>query len=200
ANPGFTDPDMVKYMVIFTDGKWNNMRTLVAAPGYTNVVIGPPNVSATVAYVTNATGNGKANGASGPWSTTLTKNTNLMLMPSFCPSPDVTNAINDNDTVVDFANLATNHYHDVWQSVDSSGYEPLGSPTTTPTVGAPINYVDNTLVGTSGVTNYYTHNLDVWLQPGAVDYLYASGNPNPTIYVSNFNATPPNQHINIKLN
>jgi hypothetical protein len=150
--------------------------------------------------VTNATGNGKANGASGPWSTTLTKNTNLMLVPSFCPSPDVTNAIVANDTVVDFANLATNHYHDVWQSVDSSGYEPLGSPTTTPTVGAPINYVDNTLVGTSGVTNYYTHNLDVWLQPGAVDYLYASGNPNPTIYVSNFNATPPNQHINIKLN
>ena len=36
ANSGFNDPDVVKYMVIFTDGKWNSMRTLVAAPGYTN--------------------------------------------------------------------------------------------------------------------------------------------------------------------
>ena len=199
ANPGFNDPDVVKYMVIFTDGKWNSMRTLVAAPGYTNVVTGPPaSAPPSVTYVTNATANGKANGASGAWSTNLANNANLMLMPSFCPSPDVTNAIAM--TNQNFSLLQTNHYRDVWQSIDSSGYEPLGNPTTTPTYGAPTNYVDNTLVGSSGATNYYTHNLDVWLQPGSVDYLYHSGsisNGGNAVYVSNYNA--PNQHISIYL-
>jgi hypothetical protein len=192
---------VVKYMVIFTDGKWNSMRTMVAAPGYTNVVNGPPTVSATVAYVTNATANqsGWTNGHTGAWSTTLTMNTNLMLMPSFSPGPDVTNAIAM--TNQDFSLLQTNHYHDVWQSVDSSGYEPLGSPTTTAIAGAPTNYVDNSFMGSSGGTNYYTHNLDVWLQPGSVDYLYHNGvisNSGKAVYVSNYNT--PNQHINVYLN
>ncbi|MEI9998119.1 MAG: Tad domain-containing protein [Verrucomicrobiota bacterium] len=32
ANSGFNDPNVIKYMVIFTDGKWNAARTLLAAP------------------------------------------------------------------------------------------------------------------------------------------------------------------------
>ncbi len=32
ANSGFNDPDVIKYMVIFTDGHWNTARTMFAAP------------------------------------------------------------------------------------------------------------------------------------------------------------------------
>ena len=206
ANSGFNDPDVVKYLVLFTDGKWNESRTLVAAPGYTNVVTGrPASNPPVVTWVTNSTGNTKGNGTAGTWSiatTPDTHNVNLMLMPSFCPSPDVTNAINGTMTNGDFSVLQTNHYRDMWQSIDSSGYEPLGAPTATPRDGAPTNYVDNTLVGTSGTTNYYTRTVDVWLQPGAVDYLYTNGaSATPSaVYVSNFNATAPNQHITVNLN
>ena len=37
SNSGFTNPNVVKYIVLFTDGAWNTTRTLLAAPGYTNV-------------------------------------------------------------------------------------------------------------------------------------------------------------------
>jgi len=200
ANSGFNDPDVVKYLVLFTDGKWNESRTLVAAPGYTNIVVGPPAASPPgVTYVTNATGYATANGGAGPWSTNLVDNTNLMLMPSLSPLPDVTNAI-AMSSPQDFSIIKTNHYNDVWQSVDSSGYEPLKTPTTTPTIGAPLLWNDNCMLTSSGATTNYTHNLDVWLQPGAVDYLYtngASGTPS-AVYVSNFNN--PTQHIAVNLN
>ena len=200
ANAGFNDPDVVKYLVLFTDGKWNESRTLVAAPGYTNTVSGPPASSPPgVTWVTNATGNGKSEGATGPWSTTLSKNTNLMLMPSFCKIPDVTNAINGTMTNGDFSALLLNHTNDVWQSIDGSGYEPLGNPTSTARVGAPTNYSDNCLLSTSGTTNFYTRNIDVWLQPGAVDYLYTNGSASvAAVYVSDY--TNPTKHIAINLN
>ncbi len=41
ANAGFNNPDVVKYLVIFTDGAWNASRSLFAAPGYTNIVTCP---------------------------------------------------------------------------------------------------------------------------------------------------------------
>ena len=65
ANTGFSDPDVVKYMVLFTDGKWNEMRTLLAAPGYTNTVLGPPAVSSTVKWLTNTSTWNSANLAAG---------------------------------------------------------------------------------------------------------------------------------------
>jgi Flp pilus assembly protein TadG len=188
ANSGFSDPDVVKYMVIFTDGKWNEMRTLVAAPGYTNVVNGPPTPSTTKVWLTNAAS----------WNTTLTKDTNIIPVPTLMPVNDCTNALDDPGSIDDFAVLALNHQNDQFQSVDSSGYEPIKNPTATPTIGAPMTFTTNTWVGVNGTTNYYTRNLDVWLQPGATDYEYHGGSSTPTVHVSNYNS--PNQHITIALN
>jgi hypothetical protein len=200
ANSGFNDPDVVKYMVIFTDGKWNSMRTLVGAPGYTNVVVGPPPVSATVQYVTNATAKSMANGVSpGPWSTTLASDTNLVPVPTASPLPYVTNAIAVTGTNIDFGVLAPDHYFDQWQSIDSSGLEPLGSPSASATEGAAALFTNNsTFISKVGSVNNYTQKLDVWLQPGAVDYLYHGGVvSNNGVYVSNYNNST--NHIAITL-
>jgi Flp pilus assembly protein TadG len=210
ANQGFNDPDVVKYMVLFTDGKWNEMRTLVAAPGYTNVITGPPGVSATVQYVTNATGNGMANGQSpGPWydltNIATTPDTNLVPVPSLgllaahSSLPFVTNAIGHVSVPDDFSQLVADHTNDTWQSADTSGYETLFNPNNSLNAGAPMAVTNTTWVSSSGTTNYYTHNLDVWLQPGAVGYLYHGASiSNNGVYVSNYNQ--PTQHINIYLN
>ncbi len=186
ANSGFNDPDVVKYMVLFTDGKWNEMRTLVAAPGYTNVVTGPPAASATVKWLTNTS----------TWSTTVANNTNLIPVPTMSPVPDVTNAIAVNSSIIDFGNIAGDHTNDHWQSIDGSGYEPLGNPTTSSVEGAPTNFTSTTFLYKSGTVNYYSRNLDVWLQPGSVDYVYHGSLS--AYYVSNFNN--PTQHINVMLN
>jgi hypothetical protein len=223
ANSGFNDPNVIKYMVIFTDGRWNASRTLLAAPGYTNTVTVPTftvNEAKTNVFYGNAmaSNNAMANGQEsvtngstityGPWIASVTTNmgvnSNLMLVPTLSPLPYVTNAIAAAGTN-DYASLAPNHTNDTWISADTTTNEPLGSGGTT-IIGAPTNVVTTSLVGQSsnGGTNYYTHNLDVWLQPGSVDYLYHDGAISnnilgqPGVYVSDY--TEPTKHINLYVN
>ena len=193
-NPGFNDPDVVKYMVIFTDGKWNEMRTLLAAPGYTNTVIGPPVISATNKWLTNT----------GTWNVNLAKDTNLVPVPTMSPVPYVTNAM-AGPNVFNFTPYADQHTNDAWQSVDTSDFEPLLNPSASSSFeGIPTNFQGTTFLFTTSTvppTNFYAHNIDVWLQPGAVDYVYRSNNitglPSQTYVSTN---TAPNGHINITLN
>jgi Flp pilus assembly protein TadG len=217
ANAGFNDPDVVKYMVIFTDGKWNASRSLFAAPGYTNTVNCPTftGVAATTnKFMTNfAAAIGMTNGQEtvvyagvtyrAPWyaavTTDMSLNSNLLLVPTLSPLPYVTNAIADPATN-DFQYLLPNHTNDVWLSADSTVNEPLGAGGTT-IIGAPTNVVSSTWVGqsTSGpLINYYTHTLDVWLQPGAVDYVYNSAGSITGTFVSDY--TKPDKHIYVNLN
>jgi Flp pilus assembly protein TadG len=223
ANGGFNDPDVVKYMVIFTDGAWNASRTMVAAPGYTNVVFCPTNFSpaqlttntfVSSAMAANFTFNGQeyytnSSGITnyGPWqsqvaqSGDMTANDGLLPVPTLSPLPGVTNAIVAPATF-QFSDLAPSHYQDTWLSVDEMiTNEPLG-PTPNVDTGGSAPIVTSTWVGmtSDGKTNNYTHNLDVWLQPGSVDYLYNNGaisNRGTAVYVSDFNN--PTKHINIYL-
>jgi Flp pilus assembly protein TadG len=221
ANPGFNDPDVVKYMVIFTDGRWNTARTLFAAPGYVNSVVCATN-SSTPPYWTatlpNGAAVGKANGAAGPWSTNLVADTNIVPVPTLSPMPDVTNAIAAGDADLNgeyYANYGIDHLHDVWLSADGL-YEPLATPAQFTggngtiqgndsggnTTSTSQTITSTTWVGTNStgpLTNYFTHNLDVWLQPGAVDYIYHNGSiSNNGTFVSDY--TKPTQHINVYLN
>ena len=187
-NEGFNDPDVVKYMVIFTDGKWNETRTLLAAPGYTNVVTGPPTPTSTAVTVTTTRS----------WSTTLNEDTNILPVPTLSPMPSVTNAMGFGNQDVSFADIATNHYNDQMQSIDGTSWEPLpGSSTGTSVLnGAPMTFTTNTWVAQNGTTNYYASKIDVWLPPGAVDYVYTAGIRTGT-FVSNFNN--PTQEVSISL-
>ncbi|MCE0521867.1 MAG: pilus assembly protein TadG-related protein [Methylacidiphilales bacterium] len=212
ANSGFNDPDVVKYMVIFTDGKWNASRTLLAAPGYTNEVDCPTFTGSATnlnVFVSNAAASLlTSNGAPGAWVTDVTNDTGLLPVPTLSPMPYVTNAIVA-EGAGDYATLAVNHLNDVWLSADGTN-EPLGTVSplegglgtiqgTTTTSSQLV--VTNTWVGqsASGGTNYYTHNLDVWLQPGSVDYVYNNGAvSNNGTYVSCYTNTT--QHINVYLN
>lgn len=207
ANSGFNDPDVVKYLVIFTDGKWNTARTLFAAPGYTNEVTCPTNTSSTPYWTNTPYPNGAANGVAnghypGPWNTSLVADTNLFPMPTLSPMPYVTNAIATDDGGLNneyYASYGVNHLNDTWMSADGIN-EPLG--TAQQIIGAPQLISTNTWVGTNaaGTTNYYTHNVDVWLQPGSVAYLYHSGaisNNGAAVYVSDY--TNPTKHINLYL-
>ncbi len=207
ANEGFNDPDVIKYMVIFTDGKWNTTRTMFAAPGYTNKVTLPAAsglVSPTLynKFVTNAIAQSAvSNGAPGAWNTDLTKDTNLFPMPTLSPMPYVTNAIAVNNSVFNFSDLVGNHLHDVWLSTDGTTNEPLNnSGPGNPLIGATQAITNSGILFTTNgggvTTNYYTHNFDVWLQPGAVAFCYTnSGAPVP--YVSDY--TNPTKHINLSV-
>jgi len=218
ANTGFNDPDVVKYMVIFTDGAWNASRTLFAAPGYTNEVSVPGFTASellTNLFLSNAAGGQMANGTEfytnggvifyGPWDSTVTNNmtpnNNLYLMPSLSPLADATNALAASSTN-DYANLATEHNNDVWLSADTSGYEPLGSPSASGSDGAPQFVTNTTLLYKSGGNSYYTHYLDVWLQPGSVAFYYTNAaavtNSSYTAYVSDY--TKPTKHIRLYVN
>ena len=215
ANSGFNDPDVVKYMVIFTDGSWNASRTLLAAPGYTNTVTVPA-ADATHIFSNNWVSvagppfwtNGQCTGGpdntnnQGPWSTNLVNDTNLLPVPTLSPMPGLSNAILA-PPAGDYANLVPAHANDVWISADSTSYEPFGSGGTT-IIGAPTNVVTTSWVGvspTNSSINIYTHSLDVWLQPGSVDYLYHSGAVSNYlgitygVYVSDY--TNPTKHINV---
>jgi Mg-chelatase subunit ChlD len=198
ANSGFSDPDVVKYLVIFTDGAWNTARTLLAAPGYTNRVTAPT-ADASHVFVTNQTAAGTPNGGAGAWVTDLTRDTNLVPVPTLSPMPYVTNAIAMTDSVIDYSQIATNHFHDTWLSTDTSGYEPLGpSASSSGSEGEPQLVSTNTWVGSNGSVSYYTHNVDVWLQPGAVAYYYTNASTaTPVAYVSDY--TNPTKHINLFL-
>jgi hypothetical protein len=218
ANGGFNDPDVVKYMVIFTDGAWNACRTLVAAPGYTNIVTCPiftGSAATTNLFETNlASSYGLTNGQEGtnlygtyydaPWfpgfmnasSTTFSYNTNLVLVPTLSPLAFATNAMCQPATN-DFANLVRYHTNDTWMSADATTYEPLTGGGGATVIGAPATYTTNTQVGSGGGNNYYTRSLDVWLQPGAVDYVMTNNGVVGQPFVSDY--TKPTQHIMVNL-
>ncbi|HEX4141574.1 MAG TPA: VWA domain-containing protein, partial [Candidatus Methylacidiphilales bacterium] len=216
ANAGFNDPDVVKYLVIFTDGKWNTTRTLFAAPGYTNIVTAPTGTSTTAVFLTNYNAIHMANGAftggpqgGGPWSTRLvyyttnlvsgvvttnSDDTNLVPMPTLSPLPYVTNAILGDNSQIDFTTQATNHTSDTWLSADGIN-EPIG--TAMQIIGAPQTITNSTWVAKSGTTNYYTHSVDVWLQPGSVAYYKTNNATAAVAYVSDY--TNPEKHVNLYL-
>jgi hypothetical protein len=212
ANSGFNDPDVVKYMVIFTDGKWNASRTLFAAPGYTNEVYVPAAFSANQAktnkFLTNDAALAMTNGQIGLWDTTLANDTNIIPMPSMgmisnqSDLPFVTNAMAHVDQPGDFSQLVADHTNDVWLSADATTNEPLLNPGST-IIGGSIQAVTNSTLlwissNASGLkTNYYTHTVDVWLQPGSVAYCYTNATlpAHPVAYVSDY--TNPTQDINL---
>jgi len=184
-NSGFNDPDVVKYMVLFTDGAWNETRTLVAAPGYTNVVRAPPAGAASIA--TN----------SSPWNSNMAQNVNLMAVPTFCEATNVTDflaSINADNRHATFADLVPYHDQDIWQSTDGTN-EPLNG-TYSRLVGVPMTITNFGVLSVTGTTPTYSRYIDVWLQPGAVDYHYHSGT-NSNIYVSDL--THPTNHVSIKM-
>ncbi len=210
ANPGFNDPDTVKYMVIFTDGKWNACRTLFAAPGYTNWIT-VPTADSTHVFSNNATAMQAimTNGHDpGPWSTTLTADTNLVPVPSLgkiasrSSLPFSTNAMaaSDGPWPYDFSSLVNDHTNDTWQSADGIN-EPFGTPTAL--VGSTMCVTNTTWTGISAnlATNYYTHYVDVWLQPGSTAFFYPSAaalaSKTATPYVSDY--TNPDQHIALNI-
>jgi Flp pilus assembly protein TadG len=177
ANAGWSNPDVVKYLVLFTDGAWNNVRTLVAAPGYTNVVKYPP-TSGTNVVVSSA------------------DNPNFVLpVPTLSPMPGVSNALNwMSPSIVNPAVYSAtpttntaysgvtngfdyfNHAHDFWQSADGTANEPLpttGSPQTASNAAPVTITAGNYNFGNNGSGKaQFTCSLNVWVQPGAVDYVY----------------------------
>jgi hypothetical protein len=224
ANSGFNDPDVVKYLVIFTDGAWNASRTLFAAPGYTNEITCPGPFTGAAAltnlWVTNAAFAPTVvppltNGAPGAWDENLAADANILPVPSMGQNgtslPFVTNAIAKMDvadsqgTAYPFEYYANDHTNDTWQSVDSSGDEPIGSPTSA-VEGHTVKVINSTLVGRippAGAipgTNYYTHDLDIWLPPGSIAYYYtnAASSAITSAYISDY--TKPAKHIAFNLN
>jgi Flp pilus assembly protein TadG len=188
ANPGFNNPDVVKYMVIFTDGAWNCARTLLAAPGYTN----------TVTYPTAAQLAGNVLVSALSTDPQYESPNSYLPMPTMSPMPDESNALNDPGTTGPSGLFHYEHHtNDVFQSIDGSVYEPLprsASPSTT-VVGFTTNVVRTTYLGTAtGTQSKYTKTVDVWLQPGAVDYVY-SNNIQTAVYVSDY--TNPTQEVKI---
>ncbi len=217
ANGGFNDPDVIKYMVIFTDGAWNACRTMVAAPGYTNIVTCPSFTGAAAStnlFETNLAATfGMTNGQEG---VNVSAPSSMLLgirgsrMPHRPPFPTIRISYwcprsvpcrmsptpwSSRSCTTSRA-LAPYHQHDTWMSIDTSSFEPPGSGS--PLVGAPATYVTNTFVGSGGGNNYYSHTLDVWLQPGAVDYVMQNNAVVSGPFVSDY--TRPTQHIYISLN
>lgn len=212
ANTGFGNPDVVKFLVFFTDGKWNCTRTLFAAPGYENIIYGPP-------YDSSQMGGGAYNVIlsntpsaispnTSPWTVSMAANNDIIPVPYLSAKTnipnlsDLTNAMAQTDPggVNDFEDKVNYHTNDYWQSADSLGlYEPLFNPAFKE--GAPETilrdtFIRKTTIG-STVTNYYTKSLDVWLQPGSVNYVYRK---NGTIEVTVSDFSDPTKRIPVQLN
>jgi Flp pilus assembly protein TadG len=203
ANSGFNDPDVVKYMVIFTDGAWNASRTLVAAPPYTNWILPGPTPSATNVYLTPANVASFSQGQDpGYWSTTLADDSNIAVMPSMTyTGTNVARSLltalsipNTNNGTPDFTVMKNAVSNQIFQSVDSSGYEPLSNPTTAATEGAPMSVTNTPLLYSSGGKNYYTSYVDVWVPPGAVLITYT---PSGGVWRYFFGAGDPTQHVGV---
>jgi Flp pilus assembly protein TadG len=209
ANSGFNDPDVVKYMVIFTDGKWNASRTLFAAPGYTNILFGGPIPDSTHVYVSDPATSSFTNGATNLDITQIANVTNMAFMPSLgklstkCTAMDVTNAIGlPNAAGSSFQPFIQNHTNDVWQSTDSSGYEPLNNPSASLNQGTTMSVTNTALLYTSTGTSYYTQDVDCWLPPGSIMYYYINSAlyPNtPQEWVVS-ERTNPAKHVYWRLN
>jgi Flp pilus assembly protein TadG len=179
ANPGFNNPNVTKYIVLFTDGAWNDVRTLLAAPGYTNVVAVPgPLAGGINSYSTN--------------------NTAPFPVPTLSPNPEV--ALADVSSSFESSYDAFNPAHhgsDTWQSADGQ-YEPPLAPAFIE--GAPL-YVSNSTpnLGPSGLGgSIYATNINVWLQPGSVDYVYDGVHATPSsTYVSCYTNSVTNVDIGL---
>jgi Flp pilus assembly protein TadG len=193
ANSGFTNPNVVKYIVLFTDGAWNTVRTMVASPGYTNVVPYPAAVP-----------------IAGHDSIVLTPSViasygasviNSIFTNYYIPVPTLSPWLSYSNSVgyVPPSGSANgfdyqNHTNDVWQSTDGKN-EPLSSLSTlagtTLTVNNSTNYL-GTLPSTDNPNNdgksldVFTSFLNVWVPPGAVDYVYGSSATPVATYVSDY--------------
>jgi Flp pilus assembly protein TadG len=189
-NPGFSNPNVVKYMVVFTDGSWNTARTLLSAPGYTNVV-SYPTESGPNTYI-----------VSGPVAAPYGVNAYLP-MPTLSPWPEYSNAV----TYVSANSFdAADHQNDVWQSSDGIN-EPLTGPSLVAghsmNVANSTNYLLTLAPGQAplfpAVTTYvYSSSVNVWVPPGAVDYVYTNGVTTPvSTVVSDY--TNPTLNVNIDL-
>jgi Flp pilus assembly protein TadG len=171
ANSGWSNPDVVKYMVIFTDGAWNTTRTLVAAPGYTNVVNGF--ASGEISIGTNQAVTDPVTG----------QVTNTVY--TYTQVPTLTPWLNYWDAVGNTTNNAADHQFDIIQSFGTSNDDIAAegnSYQSTPLVGAPHTYTTNTYLGPYTVSGntvpVFSTNLSVWVTPGSVDYIYrATNNP-----------------------
>ena len=155
ANPGFSNPNVVKYMIIFTDGAWNTTRTLVAAPGYTNVVTGPPLLALSIG--TNY------------WLTGTNPIYAYTQVPAMSPWADYWKAVGTN--IYD----PSDHANDQIQSMATNSVDrtvEANSTVSSPLEGAPQTYTSSTFLGNLLVVPVYTTNLNVWVPPGAVDYVY----------------------------
>lgn len=174
ANSGWSNPDVVKYMVIFTDGAWNTTRTLVAAPGYTNIVTGPPAGSKTLGVNTTLTLT-NATGSSVPASDAY------LAVPAMSTWITHQTAVTDTTAAaIDY--IPAEHQYDIIQSMGSSNIDATAegnSYVSSATNGAPHTYVTNTFVENIAGTPYYTTNINVWLPPGSVDYVYRETNTPP---------------------
>ena len=146
ANSGFNNPNVTKYLVLFTDGAWNASRSLLAAPGYTNVVTVP------------------VSGGTNTFTNTY-DGVNPYPVPTLSPLSDMTNALADTGFV------PAHHQNDTWQSSDGELEPPLAHATL---VGTTTNVTTIPLVASSSPLGgkIYATTLNVWLQPGAVDYVY----------------------------
>jgi Flp pilus assembly protein TadG len=192
ANPGWANPDVVKYMVIFTDGAWNTTRTLVAAPGYTNIVTGPTlleTVAGTNSLVT---------------ASDLSTITNAIYaftqVPALRPWVDYWDSLGTNTY------LTKDHQNDIIQSMATNstdiGYEG-NNYLSAGLVGAPHTYTTNTYLASVLGIPVYSVNLNVWLPPGSVDYVYRFTNgfgvsPN-TLETQVSDLTNPQKTVNITL-
>lgn len=187
ANAGWANPDVVKYMVVFTDGAWNTTRTLVAAPGYTNIVTGPPALTTQVGTNYNGFGTNSIYA--------------FTQVPALRPWTDYwtslgTNVFNTSD-----------HDSDIIQSMATNaadiGYEG-NTYLSSALAGAPHTYTTNTWLENYSGTDVYSTNINVWLPPGAVDYVYRLTNglgliPN-TRETQVSDLTNPQKTVNLVLN
>jgi Flp pilus assembly protein TadG len=180
-NAGFSDPSVVKYLVIFTDGAWNTTRTLAAAPGYTNIITGPPSGSTVI-------GTNFYNGSN--------------YIYAYMQAPEMSSWSNYWSQLSSNNYTSSDHQSDLIQSLATNSLDESieeNAVQTGPLTGAPQTYTGNTFLGNVYGTSYYSSNVNVWLQPGSVDYVYRSGNhgtPAAT-YVSQIDS--PTNTINITL-
>jgi hypothetical protein len=184
ANTGWANPNVVKYMVIFTDGAWNTTRTLVTAPGYTNIVTGPPSGVTTIG-------------------TNYNLGTNVIYgftqVPALRPWLDYWSSLQTN------VYNASDHDSDIIQSMATNsadiGYEG-NSYLSSALQGAPHTYTTNTfLENYGGSLLVYSTNINVWLPPGSVDYVYRA--PSGALSTSETQVsdyTNPQKTVNIILN
>jgi Flp pilus assembly protein TadG len=184
ANSGWANPDVVKYMVIFTDGAWNTTRTLVAAPGYTNIVTGPPALSFQIGTNYNGLGTNSIYA--------------FTQVPALRPWLDYwtslgTNVFNTSDHDTDIIQSMATNASDI-------NYE-KNSYLSSALAGAPHTYTTNTWLENYSGTDVYSTNINVWLPPGSVDYVYRapSGTLSPSeTTVSEINN--PQKTVNVILN